>query len=163
MKKKSVKKNSKSPSSTKSSKKAVAVIKESVPAVITNSSNQAKPSQLQAKPAAKTNGAKPAPAKPAPVVKKHTLYVEVTPDKYFVLCDGRKLKNAKELADTLQLINDDMFRYHVTDTKNDFANWINDVFGEPELAKKVKSVRSRFDMSIELYREMFDRLSKSKK
>lgn len=97
---------------------------------------------------------------PPPVVKKHTLYVEVSPDKYFVLCDGRKVKSGKELADLLQLINDDMFKYHVTDAKNDFSNWINDVFGEPELAKKMRTVRNRFEMSIELYRNMFEKLEK---
>jgi hypothetical protein len=105
----------------------------------------------------------PAPVKivvPPPVVKKHLLYVEVTPDKYFVLCDGRKIKSGKELADILQLISDDMFKYHVNDTKNDFSNWINDVFGEPELAKKLRIVRNRLEMSIELYRSMFDKLDK---
>lgn len=108
------------------------------------------------------------PAKPAtttimPVVKKHALYVEVTPDKYFVLCDGRKVKSGKELADILQLINDDMFKYHVTDTKNDFSNWINDVFGEPELAKKIKTVRSRLETSVEMYRYMFNMLERASK
>ena len=97
------------------------------------------------------------------VIKKHLLYVEVTPDKYFILCDGRKVKSAKELADVLQLINDDMFRYHVTDTKNDFSNWINDVFGETDLAKKIRGARNRLDMSIELYREMYNKLDKAHK
>ncbi|MGV8140811.1 MAG: DUF5752 family protein [Candidatus Woesearchaeota archaeon] len=95
-----------------------------------------------------------------PVVKKHTLYVEVTPEKYFVLCDGRKIKSGKELADILQLINDDMFKYHVTESKNDFSNWINDVFGEQDLAKKMRTIRNRLEMSIELYRAMFDKLEK---
>jgi hypothetical protein len=76
------------------------------------------------------------------------------------LCDGRKVKSGKELADILQLINDDMFKYHVTDSKNDFSNWINDVFGEPELAKRMRSARNRFEMSIELYRSMFEKLEK---
>ena len=95
-----------------------------------------------------------------PVTHKHILYMEVTPDKYFVMCDGRRIKNVKELADILQLINDDMFKYHVTDTKNDFSNWINDVFGEPELAKKIKTVRNRLETSIEMYRFMFSMLEK---
>lgn len=94
-----------------------------------------------------------------PLVKR-LLYVEVTPDKYFVLCDGRKIKSGKELADTLQLISDDMFKYHVTDTKNDFANWINDVFGEPDLAKKIRTIRNKMEVSVELYRHMFDKLDK---
>jgi hypothetical protein len=102
----------------------------------------------------------PVPVKVATPVVKRLLYVEVTPDKYFVLCDGRKIKSGKELADTLQLISDDMFKYHVTDAKNDFANWINDVFGEPDVAKKIRTIRNRLEMSVELYRHMFDKLDK---
>lgn len=102
----------------------------------------------------------PVPVKVAVPLVRRLLYVEVTPDKYFVLCDGRKLKSGKELADTLQFISDDMFKYHVTDTKNDFANWINDVFGEPELAKKIRTIRNKMEVSVELYRYMFDKLDK---
>jgi hypothetical protein len=102
----------------------------------------------------------PVPIKVAAPLIKRLLYVEVTPDKYFVLCDGRKLKSGKELADTLQSISDDMFKYHVTDTKNDFANWINDVFGEPDLAKKIRTIRNKMEVSVELYRHMFDKLDK---
>jgi len=104
---------------------------------------------------------KPVIPQAAPVVvKKRLLYVEVSPDKYFVLCDGRKIKSAKELADVLQLITDDMFKYHVTDTKNDFSNWINDIFGEPELAKKIRAVRNRIETGLEIYRYIFDRMPK---
>ena len=102
----------------------------------------------------------PVPVKVAAPLVKRLLYVEVTPDKYFVLCDGRKIKSGKELADTLQSISDDMFKYHVTDTKNDFANWINDVFGEPDLAKKIRTIRNKMEVSVELYRHMFDKLDK---
>jgi hypothetical protein len=104
----------------------------------------------------------PVPAKivAAPIVKRRLLYVEVAPEKYFVLCDGRKIKSAKELADVLQLITDDMFKYHVTDAKNDFSNWINDIFGEPELAKKIRTIKNRVETSLEIYRYIFDRLPK---
>ena len=117
---------------------------------------------LKAAPAAQTAPVVPVktPVAMVPVVKKHTLYVEVTPEKYFVMCDGRKIKSGKELADILQLINDDMFKYHVTETKNDFSNWINDVFGEQDLAKKMRTIRNRLEMSVELYRAMFDKLEK---
>ncbi len=98
-----------------------------------------------------------------PVAKKYTLFVEVTPDKYFVMCDGRQIKNYRELADILQTINDDMFSYHVNDTRNDFANWITDVFREEDLSKKIHNLRNRLDMSIELYRYLFEKLEKLNK
>lgn len=157
----------------KSIKKSVPVAKKSVsakkpaiaapkPTVIPAPAKPATPVP-SVKPAVSATPAKPAALVVAPVIKKRTLYVEVTPDKYFVLCDGRKVKSGKELADILQSINDDMFKYHVTDTKNDFANWINDVFGESDLAKKMKTIKNRLDTSIELYRAMFDRLDKISK
>jgi hypothetical protein len=133
-------------------KKTAVPVAAAKPGIAANTIKPAAPAPVQAK-----------PAQPAVPVKKHVLYVEVTPDKYFVLCDGRKVKSCKELADILQSINDDMFKYHVTDTKNDFSNWINDVFGEQDLAKKIKTIRSRLDTSIELYRAMFDRLDKFSK
>jgi hypothetical protein len=102
----------------------------------------------------------PVPVKVATPVVKKLMHVEVSPDKCFVLCDGRKLKSAKELADTLQTMSDDIFKYHVNDTKNDFANWINDVFGEPDIAKKIRTMRNKMEMSVELYKHMFDKLHK---
>ena len=98
-----------------------------------------------------------------PTTKKNTLFIDVTPEKYFVLCDGRQIKNYRELADILQTINDDMFSYHVNDTRNDFSNWINDVFREEDLAKKIHSIRNRMEMSLELYKHMFERLEKLSK
>jgi len=95
-----------------------------------------------------------------PATKSHTLFVEVAPERYFVLCDGRQVKNYKELADILQTINDDMFSYHVNDTKNDFANWINDVFKEEDLAKKIHAIHNRMEMSLALYKHLLDKLEK---
>ena len=98
-----------------------------------------------------------------PTVKGHTLFAEISPERYFVMCDGRQVKDYKELADVLQLINDDMFSYHVNDTKNDFANWINDVFKEDDLSKKIRNVHSRMQMSMELYKYLFEKLERSSK
>jgi|GEM_PF-851901 hypothetical protein len=127
------------------------LVKQTLPAVVPSKVVAPIPSKVVA----------PMPVKVVVPVVKKLLYVEVTPDKYFVLCDGRKLKSGKELADTLQLITDDMFKYHVNDTKNDFANWINDVFGESDVAKKIRTIRNRMEMSVELYKHMFDKLDKS--
>ena len=162
MKKKIVLKKVKKSVTKKVVKKAPVKKVAPVSLPVTTSSKTTLPAQVVAKPNPASNvQAKPVvPVKPAVPLVKRTLYVDVSSDKYFVLCDGRKLKSAKELADTLQLINDDMFKYHVTDTKNDFANWINDVFGESELAKKIKTIRNRLEMSVELYRNMFDKVNK---
>ncbi len=93
-------------------------------------------------------------------VKVFNLNKNVSSDKLFILCDGRTISNCKILADMLVVISDDIFAYHVTDNKNDFANWINDLFEDKELAKKISVLRNKLLMSIEIYRYMFEKLEK---
>lgn len=70
---------------------------------------------------------------------------EISQDKYFYLNDGRCLRNLKELADVLKNMPENMFKYHVTKDKNDFVNWVKDVFGNKKLASdlmKMKTAKS---------------------
>jgi hypothetical protein len=88
------------------------------------------------------------------------LYEDVPREKAFILCDGRVILNCSELADLLVTLNDDIFNYHVTDNKNDFSNWINDIFLDSNLAKKISSIRNKIIMSLEIYKHMFELLKK---
>jgi hypothetical protein len=99
---------------------------------------------------------KPKKTKIAPV--KKSVFIELSPDKYFVLCNGDTIKDYKELAAILETIGDDIFYYHVTNERNDFANWINDVFEEKELAEKIRQSRSRHEMMAILYKHLFHKL-----
>lgn len=63
------------------------------------------------------------------------------PDKVFWTNDGRTLKNTRELEAALREMSDDTYRYHVTTSNNDFANWVRDVFGDDKLSRDLaKSV-----------------------
>lgn len=95
--------------------------------------------------------------------KKASLFIDVTPDKYFVLCDGKTLKDYRELASMLETVNDDVFFYHVNSERNDFANWINDVFGEEKLANDVRSAKSRIEIMAIIYKHLFNKLSEMMK
>ena len=66
---------------------------------------------------------------------------EIKPEQYFYLCDGRVLKDLIELSECLETMNNDVFYYHVNDSKNDFANWIRGVFERQELADEIMSIR----------------------
>ena len=90
--------------------------------------------------------------------RNKSVFIELSPDKYFVLCDGSTIKDYKELAALLETIGDDVFYYHVTNERNDFANWISDVFGEHELAEKVRNSRSRHEMMAIIYKHLFHKL-----
>lgn len=65
----------------------------------------------------------------------------IKPENYFFLHDGRVLKDLFELAEHLEHISDDVFYHHVNDNKNDFSNWIKDVFENKDLADEICLIR----------------------
>ncbi len=81
------------------------------------------------------------PKKPAVVSKAENKIIP--PEKYFFVCNGIAIKNIFELAEQLEHMADDIFRYHVNDQKNDFANWIKFVFGEKALAEQLYHAKDK--------------------
>ncbi|GAB4117158.1 MAG: hypothetical protein Kow00103_13680 [Candidatus Caldatribacteriota bacterium] len=75
------------------------------------------------------------------------------PEYCFYLHSGQRLKNIAELMESLKNMDQDLFFYHANERNNDFANWINDVFGEKELARRMRLTRHPSSMfkSIEKY------------
>jgi len=71
--------------------------------------------------------------------------------KYFWLSSGAGLRSIRELANTLPSMPVDVFSYHVNSEKNDFANWIEGVFHEPELATRLRNCQSKQDFQTVLY------------
>ncbi len=61
----------------------------------------------------------------------------------FNLQNGGRLKNLRELAEALDIMPGEVFLHHVTEEKNDFVNWVNDVIGDKELAKEISKTRLR--------------------
>lgn len=55
-------------------------------------------------------------------------------EQCFWVTDGRVLANLVELRDALASMTDDVFTYHVTRERNDFADWIEYVLLDRELA-----------------------------
>jgi acetate kinase len=67
--------------------------------------------------------------------------MSINPGHYFVLCDGRIIKDLKELIEILKTIEQKTFEYHVNDSKNDFASWIKYVFKSRHLAETIEDYR----------------------
>ena len=67
---------------------------------------------------------------------------EIDPSKNFWLSDGRVLKSLSELADALETSDISVWNYHVTADKNDFANWVENVFGDKPLGKAIRAAKS---------------------
>ncbi len=70
----------------------------------------------------------------------------IPPHNYFWTKEGRGIDSIAHLAAALDSMPDWVFQHHVSSERNDFANWINDVFGEAWLAAKVRSAKTKSEM-----------------
>lgn len=83
-----------------------------------------------------TKSKKPAPKKP-----KKPLAV-ASPEQSFWMCDGQILKDLRELANSLEAMCQEVFKYHVNSQKNDFVKWVAEVLGDSELAKSLEKAKT---------------------
>ncbi len=67
---------------------------------------------------------------------------DTEPEKSFWMCDGRTLKNLRELKEALETMDTEVWNNHVTAEKNDFANWVEGVFGDKQLGLSLRKVKS---------------------
>ncbi len=74
--------------------------------------------------------------------KRISLAGDVEPEKAFWSSDGRVFKNLKELAAALEKMDGKVWDFHVTCEKNDFANWIEEVFGQKQLGAAIRKVKN---------------------
>jgi hypothetical protein len=66
------------------------------------------------------------------------LMSDVRDEHKFYSVDGKVLKNIHDLVALLDTIQDEHFSHHVTETRNDFALWIENCIGDLDLALKIK-------------------------
>jgi len=77
------------------------------------------------------------------------------PEKYhFVLKSGQRIKSIQDLASSLEHMADDTFHHHVSEFKNDFSTWVEDVFNEKDLATEMQKVSNKIDTEIKLLRRI---------
>jgi len=97
--------------------------------------------------------------------KKKTQHAarDAQPTEYFIMCNGKKLKNIKELADVMEEIEDYVFNHHVTEDKNDFSTWIKDVFKEIELAKNIAGIKDKKHVQLVIYKHISHKLWNKKR
>ena len=83
------------------------------------------------------------------------------PEQYsFNLHDGRKIKSVYELVDELETMSEDAFKQFVTGTENHFANWIEGVFSEKELANEIRQMHNKIDTQRALLKHLVRELTK---
>ncbi len=74
------------------------------------------------------------------------LFEKISPDFYFKLRSGGVIKNIPELKKAVKRMNKEVFSHHVNEHKNDFSNWIKDVFKDQKLANLLKQCKTREKM-----------------
>jgi hypothetical protein len=118
------------------------------------STNTGSRQKSSAKPSAKTASSKAA----ASTSGKQGIARSVGPEYYFFVVDGRPLKNLLELADSMEEMTEEAFKHHVTETKNDFAKWVHDVFGDEELAIKLGQSKTKHHHQLVILKHLVRRL-----
>ncbi|OYT54519.1 MAG: hypothetical protein B6U72_02310 [Candidatus Altiarchaeales archaeon ex4484_2] len=79
--------------------------------------------------------------------KNKKMLTNAPEDKVFWVNGGVILKNLADLEKELMSMSFETFHYHVNPYKNDFANWVNDILGDPALAKELRKLKTRKSMA----------------
>ncbi len=102
-------------------------------------------------------------AKPAVHVTITRKVLGKTPEHYsFHLHDGRKIRSVYELIDELETMTEETFKQYVTDAENHFANWIEHVFEEKNLADEMRKIKNRIETQRTLLKHLVRELVKHK-
>lgn len=77
----------------------------------------------------------------------------------FWLCTNQNLRSLNTLANSLEDVNDDVFRYHVNKYKNDFSTWVRDVIGDSDFAREISRIKTKDT----LVRKVNEKVNESRK
>ena len=73
----------------------------------------------------------------------YSILKDVPIGREFIFNDGTILKNIYDLISTLKIIDDNSFLYHCNIDKDDFSNWIKDVFSEYALSEELLKIHDK--------------------
>ena len=96
------------------------------------------------------------------VVRRKSSYKKVLtntkPEFYFRLINGQRIKNLLGLVNALDKMPDDVFYHHANQQRNDFSNWIRDIFKQKNLANEVSKTQSRLETQVILLKFIVKKL-----
>lgn len=81
--------------------------------------------------------------------------MEVPHEKKFFLCNGEVIHDLHDLMEKLKTMDDNHFRHHVNAERNDFANWVRDVFMNKKLARDLARVKTKESMAKKLFTSQY--------
>ncbi|GEM_PF-944785 len=71
---------------------------------------------------------------------------DVNENEYFRVNDGTILKNLNDLLESLKTMPSEIFHSHVTEDRNDFANWVRNSVGDRVLADRLEGTKKQDQM-----------------
>ena len=77
--------------------------------------------------------------------------MEVPHEKKFFLSTGEVINSVEELMEKLKSMEEHVFKHHVNAERNDFANWIRDVFLDKKLAREIARLKTKESMAKKLF------------
>jgi|TARA_Y100000031_G_C8201025_1_gene376207 hypothetical protein len=89
--------------------------------------------------------------------KKKSLQ-RVSSEVRFCFVDGTECHDLLSLSETICHADNDIFKHHVRDDNNDFANWVEFVFNEAKLARKLRKSKDKNKHVVEILRFIIDDL-----
>ncbi|MBW2984414.1 hypothetical protein KY361_04820 [Candidatus Woesearchaeota archaeon] len=93
---------------------------------------------------------------------ERALLGDVHPNHHFIAKNGARIRNIRELYNSVKGMDDITFNHHVNDFKNDFHNWVRDIHKDNELAKSLLEARTKKEMA-ELLKARIEELERVRK
>jgi hypothetical protein len=86
----------------------------------------------------------------------------VKPEHMFVTKDGQKIRNISQLQKSLVRMSDDVFDHHTKQGRNDFSNWIKDIYKDKALAETVVKCRTKKELADKLKEKLIETAKNNK-
>lgn len=90
------------------------------------------------------------------------LLVDARPENHFITKDGQRIKNLYQLQKTLLNMNDDVFSHHVNQDRNDFYNWVKDIYKDKALESTVLNCKTKNELAQKLKEKLNEAIRKKK-
>lgn len=109
---------------------------------------------------AKKEAARKKDTKPKASKRSKRIHKDIPIEHHFLLIDGSTVQGLEDLADAFERMSDDVFFYHVDEFKNDFANWVKDIFDEKDLAEHLALAKTLEHAHIAVLKHVIKQLKR---
>jgi hypothetical protein len=87
----------------------------------------------------------------------------VKPEYVFITKDGQKIRSISQLQKSLVKMSDDVFDHHTKQGRNDFSNWIRDIYKDKALAETAVRCKSKKELADRLKGKLIETVKNNRK